>query len=189
MAAEGPEQAPADRLKTLLTGITSLHATFMQSARGQGPQAGELWLQKPNRFRLETVAPLSQTIVSDGTSLWTHDRDLEQVIVNSLSHKIEEIPILLLVGNADQLVDEYRVDFYEDESRQYFQLYPLEVQSVLGRLSIAFEAGIPISVAVDAATQQRTIIDLQVVQDQEIDPSRFEFEVSEGTDVIDDRVE
>lgn len=192
-ASDEPELAPADRLKALLTDIRTLHATFVQTSReqtsrGQDPQAGEVWLEKPNLFRLETIAPLSQTIVSDGESLWTYDRDLEQVIISSLSHRVEDLPILLLAGEASQLVDEYRVDFYEDETRQYFVLYPLEAESILSRLSIAFEAGTPVSVGVDTATQQRTIIDLTVIQNEAVAGERFEFVMPEGADVIDDRI-
>ncbi len=184
-----PEISPEERLSSLLAGISALHASFEQSSRGQDPQSGEIWLSKPNRFRLETRAPLSQTIVSDGDSLWTYDRDLEQVIISSLGNRLGEIPILLLAGDAEALVGDYEVDFFEDETQQYFLLQPLDEQGILGRLSITFEEGLPVAVGVDTSTQQRTLIDLNVLQSSQISEDHFQFSLPDGVDVIDDRVE
>ena len=188
-SASQAEPSPAERLVGLLSVITSLHATFEQSSRSQGSQAGEIWLEKPNRFRLETVAPLSQTIVSDGDALWTYDRDLEQVIISTLSNRIDTLPILLLTGDAGKLVTDYRVDFFEDEIQQYFLLHPHDDQSVLGRLSITFEKGQPVSVGVDTATREPTIIDLKVVPDSDVSETLFQFALPAGVDVIDDRTD
>lgn len=183
------ELSPAERLISLLDGVSTMQARFEQSSRTQEAQRGEIWLQKPNQFRLETQAPLSQTIVSDGASMWTYDRDLEQVIISSLSNRVEELPILLLAGNAGELVDDYRVDFFEDEVQQFFLLQPLREEGILGRLSITFEAGLPIAVGVDTATNERTIINLEVKDNINMSDDTFVFDVPEGIDVIDDRVE
>jgi len=183
------ELSPADRLVGLLDKITSLHASFQQSSRTQEAQSGEVWLMKPNQFRLETGAPLSQTIVSDGDSLWTYDRDLEQVVISSLSHRIEELPILLLAGDAASLVDDYRIDFFEDEVQQFFLLQPLESAGILGRLSITFEDGTPVSVGVDTSTHERTVINLAVEPEPKVAGDTFTFIPPDGIDVIDDRLE
>lgn len=183
------EHSPADHLVSLLENIPMLQASFQQSSRTQEAQSGTIWLRKPNQFRLETEAPLSQTIVSDGDSLWTYDRDLEQVVISSLSHRIEELPILLLAGDASSLVNDYRVDFFEDEVQQFFLLQPLQAEGILGRLSITFEDGSPVSVGVDTATHERTVINLTVHQEPVIAEDTFTFTLPDGIDVIDDRVE
>lgn len=186
-SASQAEPPPVERLAGLLSAMTSLHATFEQSSRSQESQAGEIWLERPDRFRLETSPPLSQTIVSDGDALWVYDRDLEQVVVNTLGNQTETIPILLLIGDADRLARDYQVDFFEDEARQYFLLHPRDEQSLLGRLSITFEAGQPVSVGVDTATREATTIDLKLVPDAEIAGTLFQFAPPPGVDVIDDR--
>lgn len=183
------ERSPADRLVTLLDNITSMKASFQQSSRTQEAQSGTVWLQKPNRFRLETAAPLSQTIVSDGESLWTYDRDLEQVVISSISHRVEELPILLLAGDAANLVDDYRVDYFEDEVQQFFLLQPLQSEGILGRLSITFEDGSPVSVGVDTSTHERTVINLELQPEPDIADETFTFTIPDGIDVIDDRLE
>lgn len=183
------ELSPADRLIGLLDAVSTMQARFEQSSRTQEAQRGEIWLKKPNQFRLETQAPLSQTIVSDGHSLWTYDRDLEQVIISTLSNRVEELPILLLAGDAGELIDDYRVDFFEDEVQQFFLLQPLKAEGILGRLSITFEAGLPVSVGVDTATNERTNINLEIQEITNMPDDTFTFEVPDGIDVIDDRAE
>lgn len=96
--------SPTEQLIELLAGFTAIRANFVQKeSRGDTVQTGSFVLSKPNRFRIESSAPLSQTMVSDGESLWTYDRDLEQIIINSLDTRAAEIPMLLLQPNPENL--------------------------------------------------------------------------------------
>ena len=181
------QQTPADRLIKHLDSIGSLHATFEQSSSRSEQQSGELWLQKPDRFRLETLAPLSQIIVSDGASLWIYDRDLEQVIIDDLDQRAEEMPILLLAGKADELVADYEVDFYADESREHFVLHPIDDRGAFGKLGITLESGLPVSVTIESTLQELVRIDFKVQGNKTLVEGLFTFQVPEGIDVIDDR--
>ena len=92
------------RVESLLAGTQSLRATFAQEVRdGQGrltqSSAGTFLLQKPGRFRWDYRTP-PQSIVADGTRLWFHDADLEQVTVRRQRDVLTQAPAMLLAGKG-----------------------------------------------------------------------------------------
>ena len=100
--AQGAEAA--DKLIGLLNGMDMLTARYEQESQGN-VQKGQFWLSRPDQFRLAASAPISQTIISDGDSLWTHDLDLEQVIVTGLKETASDVPLLLFAGQPEKLRD------------------------------------------------------------------------------------
>ncbi len=204
--AEAPD--PAQVLAEMLGKFEAIHAKFIQKkvqrtlgeATNEETQSGEFWLQKPDRFRVETGPPLSQTVVSDGANLWTHDRDLEQVIISDLEADLIRLPILLLGGKAKDLAavfsvarhpsgSEYRSeDRSGDEARNLFLLTPYDDQGILTSVAIVFVHSIPETIILEDAMQQRTLIELSNVNlTPEFTGTEFLFETSEPVDVIDDR--
>lgn len=179
---------PEERLVSILGGVETLHAEFVHEASVSGRQAGEIWLSKPGLFRVETGTPLSQTIVSDGVSMWTHDRDLEQVIISPLDTRIDEMPILLFSGEPDLIPLNYRIEFYDDEQRQHFRLTPFDSTNLITTLVLTFEDNLPMSITVENAMGERTIIKLSNVGELvDVTEQTFTFHVPEFADVIDDR--
>ncbi len=182
-------QSPIDRLETLLGSIETLQASFTQQSVKTGMQTGHFWLQKPNQFRIETSAPLSQTIVSNGDSLWIHDRDLEQVIIHKLNNRLAEMPVLLFVGDPSLIRDSYEVDYFEDEALSYYILTPLDSTSLLTRIQLIFDQTSPARISVENAMGERTVIDLmEVAKNMDIEAARFTLTIPDEVDVIDDRL-
>ncbi len=180
--------APDVRLVKLLGQLQTLHAEFSHQAGDGGTQTGEIWLRKPNLFRLETSPPLSQTIVSDGVSLWTHDRDLEQVIISPLDTRIEEMPILLFAGDPTLIPGSYHVELFEGEQTLHFLLTPLDKTNLITTLVLSFEDQHPVSISVENAMQERTVIKLSRVEELKGDAANlFTLEIPAYADVIDDR--
>jgi outer membrane lipoprotein carrier protein len=179
-----PDRLLADRLLA----INSIYATFTQ-AGNDDIQKGEFWVSKPGRFRFEAGAPLSQTIVSDGTDLWTHDRDLEQVIVASLADRAHEIPLLLFVQDAGTMLAQYEVDTYADGSSEFYLLTPVERDTPLNGITISFQDDLPASIRIENAMGEQTLVELSnVALNREVDATRFEFQPPPDADVIDDRM-
>lgn len=179
---------PEQRLQARLAGIDSLHAQFIQ--QGQTPQTGEFWLQKPGRFRFESAAPLSQTIVSDGQTLWTHDRDLAQVIIADLADREHEIPLLLFSRDPEKLLAQYAVEAFQDEQFEYFLLRSVSSDSPVTAITLRFDQEIPVGIRIASAMSDQTVVSLQAVTLNEAhEAAIYTFEVPEGIDVIDDRVQ
>ena len=182
--------SPAEGLIKKLSDITTLHAQYEQSNSlgSLQPQTGEIWLNKPNQFRLESAAPMSQTIVSNGKSLWTHDRDLEQVVVSALTTAVD-IPILLFVSDPGQLNDRFEIDLVEDEQRQHYVLIPKDKNSLVERLVLTFDSKGPQEIAITNSMNERTrIMFSDRCQNCEVPVQTFQFESPAGVDLIDDRI-
>ena len=179
---------PDARLVRVLGGLQTLHAEFSHEAGPAQTQTGEIWLRKPGLFRVETGAPMSQTIVSDGVSMWTHDRDLEQVIISPLNTRVDEMPILLFSGEPEAIAQNYTIEFFEGEQIQRFLLTPIDSTSLITKLVLSFQDNQPISISVENAMQERTTIKLSNVGELvDLTEQMFTLQVPEFADVIDDR--
>ena len=131
---------------------------------------------------------MSQTIVSDGVSMWTHDRDLEQVIISPLNTRVDEMPILLFSGEPEPISQNYIIEFFESEQIQHFLLTPVDNTNLITKLVLSFQENLPVSISVENAMQKRTTIKLSnvsgLVDETE---SMFTLQVPKFADVIDDR--
>ena len=131
---------------------------------------------------------MSQTIVSDGVSVWTHDRDLEQVIISPLNTRIDEMPILLFSGEPEAIAQNYIIEFFESEQIQHFLLTPVDKTNLITKLVLSFQDNLPVSISVENAMQKRTTIKLSNVSELgDVTESIFMLQVPEFADVIDDR--
>ena len=62
---------------------------------------GTFAFQRPGKFRWTYEKPNKQLLVSDGTKLWIHDPDLNQVTVKRIDQAISSTPAALLAGRDD----------------------------------------------------------------------------------------
>jgi outer membrane lipoprotein carrier protein len=173
--------------------LQTLSASFIQTTvNGQQhvvQQArGQLWVSTPGRFRLETLEPAIQTLVSDGETFWSFDSDLEQVIITRLERDITQVPILLLGGDAKAITDEYQVAYFSEDQHDFFVLEPREGGSLFESLTIVFAADTPVSIVLRDSLGQRTQIELtDVNRNHQIPSATFTLIPPVGADVIDDR--
>jgi outer membrane lipoprotein carrier protein len=182
------QPGPETRLVHILDSLQTLHAKFSHQSALSEVQRGEIWLRKPGLFRVETGAPMSQTIVSDGVSMWTHDRDLEQLIISPLNTRVDEMPILLFSGEPEAISQNYIIEFFESEQIQHFLLTPIESTNLITKLVLSFQDNLPVSISVENAMQKRTTIKLSNVSELgDVTESIFMLQVPEFADVIDDR--
>ena len=63
--------------------------------------SGTFAFQRPGKFRWVYDKPNKQVLVGDGTKLWIHDPDLNQVTVKRIDRAISSTPAALLAGKDD----------------------------------------------------------------------------------------
>jgi outer membrane lipoprotein carrier protein len=92
--------------------LTSLSGSFTQEVRDKNGRvtrtsAGTFAIARPGKFRFIYEKPYKQTIVSDGTTVWLHDEDLNQVTVRSIGDSLSEQPLSLLLDpqSAEKVFD------------------------------------------------------------------------------------
>ncbi len=73
-------QREFDKLKTLSARFEKKH--FWKLVGQTQSVKGELYVEKPNRFRLESEI---RTVVTDGKTVWSYDPQNEQVLLNDYS--------------------------------------------------------------------------------------------------------
>jgi len=98
----GAEPA-AERVDRYLSGLQTLRGSFQQEivdATGAVREAAEgtLAIQKPGRFRWDYRSPSPQLLVSDGSTIWLYDEELEQVTVRKADATLTATPASLLSG-------------------------------------------------------------------------------------------
>ena len=108
-------QAPANALtdfRAYTRDLQSLAGSFTQEVRDKSGRvsrqsSGSFAIARPGKFRFVYEKPYKQTIVSDGTTVWLYDEDLNQVTVRKLGDTVSEQPLALLLDPtaADKLFD------------------------------------------------------------------------------------
>ncbi len=100
------------RIETYLNNIQSMEADFVQTASNGATAEGRLFIEKPNKIRMEYADPTNVLIVGDGKYIIYNDTDLDQV-----THiDYDDIPATLILAN-DIKIDGKKIkvsDFYQD---------------------------------------------------------------------------
>ena len=139
--------AAADNpLDTFLDGLATFSADFEQVLLDSSGEAlevtsGALRLRRPGMFYWLYNEPYVQEIISDGSSLWVYEEDLEQVTVSDVSGAMEDTPALIFSGDNDP-GEYYVIEELESEGGRHSGgvdpeepgiLLPLAAPGVLGR--------------------------------------------------------
>ncbi|MFB9867246.1 outer membrane lipoprotein chaperone LolA [Vreelandella sulfidaeris] len=180
----------AERLTERLEPLENYQADFQQQildGSGERLQSarGEMWLSRPGMLRWEVEAPYSQTVVSDGDDVYMYDPDLEQVTVQAMDDRVTHTPALLLSGSVDDLASSYEVFYEQSDAGDMFTLVPISADTLFEELSLVFEAETLTELWMMDSTGQRTAIRFSnITSNGRIDPTIFDFDIPEGTDVI-----
>jgi len=107
------DQTANANLTKLLENLKTFQANFdqvIQDKRGTAMQesTGKMALQRPGRFRWETLTPNQQLIVADGKTIWVYDKDLQEVTKKKQTENAAS-PGLLLSASVDNLAKHYDV--------------------------------------------------------------------------------
>ncbi|MDX2164591.1 MAG: outer membrane lipoprotein chaperone LolA [Gammaproteobacteria bacterium] len=121
------DQTANANLTKLLENLKTFQAHFdqvIQDKRGTTMQesTGKMALQRPGRFRWETLTPNQQLIVADGKIIWVYDKDLQEVTKKKQTESASS-PGLLLSASVGNLAKRYDVSAL---SKNDFKLAPFK---------------------------------------------------------------
>jgi outer membrane lipoprotein carrier protein len=194
-AQESPPEADAPA-RTLLdrftAGLESLHARFEQRVIGtdgevQDQSSGEVWLQRPQRFRWAYGGDFPELVVADGERVWIYDEALEQVTVKDQSEAGTDSPLTLLTepGRLDR-------QFEVREAGEAWGLQLLELQSLsqdsdFERVLLGMDQEAVKLMVMEDAFGLRTELQFDAIErNPELNEALFHFVPPEGVDVIGD---
>ena len=183
--------SPATDLVEKLSGMQSIEGRFEQTILNQDggrlqEARGTMLLTRGNRFHWHTQEPFEQIAVSDGTTLWVYDVDLEQVIEKPMGERVANTPALLFGGDPQQVTQAFNVEEADRSSRGVtYRLTPLADDPLFEVLEVTFRGNQPEMMRLEDALGQQTAIQfLDVILNGKVDASRFSFVAPDGADVI-----
>lgn len=190
LTCEARAASAVDRLKSLIGASSSYQADFHQvvkDEKGAEMQVsdGQVFVQRPGRFRWKSEAPYNQLLVADGRELWRYDEDLEQVTVKKVDARLGNTPALLLSGDLDSLD---KVFVVEAHGEQGFLLRPKDdAGNMFESLEIVFVQGKMARMVMKDSLRQTTVIEYRNVKTNvSLVPALFQFTPPAGVDVFRD---
>lgn len=187
----GPVRADAlAELLALLTPVKGISAGFTQdtfNAQGTVLQhnEGELKAHEPNRFYWKTAEPYPQEIVTDGKTLWVYDPDLAQVTIKPFEENYSKTPAMLFAGNAAVIAGQFTVETVDGQPQAYRLLPKNQQADLFESLEMRFDKGVPVSMTILDAMQQKTVIFFsQVIVNPVLPEKQFSFEPPAGVEVL-----
>ena len=180
-------------LDELLESINTLSAEVLQliieSDGGVLEESAiQMHLKRPNGFYWETLDPFPELVVTDGSTLWNYQPDLEQVVLEDWDSSRSELAAKLLSGDTEGLHEEYTVVLRENDDEEFdtFDLIPIAADSVYDVITINFIEAELGSIRVSNKNGQRTVWEFQQVQrNPDLDENLFSFDIPADIEVID----
>ena len=199
VAATRLHATPLDQLHQFLAQTTTARGDFTQESlpgeAGRTPAAalppiahGNFEFLRPGRFRWTYTAPYEQLIVSDGSSLFLYDKDLNQVTKRHLNGALPASPASILFGSND-----FERDFQVDNDGSnagidWIKATPRAKDSVFERIRIGFQDGLPVAMELRDSFGQATRLHFEHVQrNPALAAERFAFTPPKGVDVLEDK--
>lgn len=190
LAEELEAERGRELVDTFVRDVETLSARFEQrliDASGELVEvsSGTLHIKRPGQFRWVYTEPYEQRLVADGRNIWNYDVDLAQVTVKPQAEALANTPALLLGGSDAALAEFEYVDGYEHAGLTWIRMRPLDTSSGFRQVELAFTGDVLTRMVFLDNLDQTTLVSLyDVVVDEPIPPSVFEFDVPPGVDVV-----
>jgi outer membrane lipoprotein carrier protein len=158
-----------------------------QPARSK-TSSGTFEFQRPDRFRFQYRKPFEQLIVADGSTLWMHDVDLNQVTARPQAQALGSTPVALLAGASD--LQALRRDFTlgsapDAGGLQWAEAVPKAREGTLRRVRIGFKDGALSVLEIEDSFGQRSVLSFTALQlNAPVDAQRLRFVPPAGADVV-----
>ena len=190
MTTQADDLSAPQQLLAQLKNIKSLQAHFVQESYDAKntllqKQNGTFAVTEKGEFLWDIQTPYEQKIISDGKTIKLFDPDLEQLTIKALDKKTQVIPLLLFSGDSENLAKQFTVS---SSSPNIYTLSAQNKNSLFDEMRISFKDGKPDALTiVDSMKQKTSVRFTQVIVNQAIKSSDFQFDAPAGVDIIDER--
>ena len=179
-----------DDLDTFTKGLKGLDGQFTQQVfASNGKQkersTGRVAVSAPRLFRWEYTKPYPQLIVADGTTVWVHDPDLQQVSKRPQGAEEANSPLAILL-NPSMLDRDFVVkEAGADKGIEWLQLTPRNADAAFKSAKLGFsKAGLAQMEYVDALDQRTRITFAGWKRNPGFAKGTFTYVPAKGVDVI-----
>ncbi|MFN9490324.1 MAG: outer membrane lipoprotein chaperone LolA [Betaproteobacteria bacterium] len=179
-----------EALKNFLGQTQTLRARFAQMVLDKNlkplQQAqGVMQFSRPGKFRWDYQKPYEQVIVGDGSRLWIHDKDLNQVTVRKLDRALGATPAALLAGSNELERDFTLKNLGSDKGLDWLEAVPKNRDTIFERIRMGFgKSGLEAMELRDQFGQVTVITFADVERNPKLPTELFRFTPPKGADVI-----
>lgn len=187
-AGTGAQADAADSLRAFVKDVKGGKSTFTQTVTSpdgakQKVSSGSFSFARPNRFRFDYTKPYAQTIVSDGTKVWFHDPDLNQVTVRKMGDALGSTPVALLTGSSIEKNFELK-NQPDKDGLEWVQATPKAQGGTIQWLKAGFKGRALAVVEIADSFGQRSMLRFNdLATDALVPAASFTFAVPAGADV------
>lgn len=180
-----------EALERFFSEVSTLEARFEQVVLDENlnpidDSRGTLWIARPGRFRWDYEPPDALQIVGDGSRVWLHDIELEQVTVRDQSRALGRTPAILLAGAGDLERTYDVVDLGAQGPFNWLNLLPKDEDSGFTQVRIGFEGSrLRVLELLDTLDQRTRIAFTDLRENAPLADAQFEFVPPDGIDIID----
>lgn len=182
-------------LDNFLKELRSLQAQFEQKLSSEKgdlleTSRGQMFLQRPNKFRWDYQQPFKQLIVADGNKVWVYDHDLNQVTTKSMKSALGSTPALLLSSDNSKIEQDFFVNGLPSPSPgiNRFELVSKDAQAQFKSIRLNLQGKILQTFEfVDNLGQTSVITFSQMKYNEAVDQDLFIFTPPAGVDMIQDK--
>ena len=176
-------------LRAFVRDTQSGQARFTQTVTAPDGQrrrtsSGEFAFLRPGRFLFQYRKPFEQTLVADGSKVWMHDPDLNQVSSRPLAQALAATPVALLAGGS--LEPEFTLAAEPAaEGMQWAKATPRQRDGAFQSLRVGFRGRELAAIEVLDGFGQRSRLDFERFEANAAVPAeRFRFVPPPGADLI-----
>jgi outer membrane lipoprotein carrier protein len=160
---------------------------FDRSGKAVESATGTFAFSRPGKFRWTYDKPLKQVLVADGTKLWIHDADLNQVTVKRIDKAVSSTPAALLAGKDDITRVFTLKDAGEQDGLGWVLATPKEKDTGFESVRIGMKGKTLAAMELSDSLGGRTrLAFLDLKPNAAVAPATFTFTPPKGADVMDD---
>ena len=146
--------------------------------------SGTFEFQRPNRFRFHYLKPFEQLLVADGSKVWMHDPELNQVSARKLDQVLGSTPAALLAGGSLDKDFELTV-LPSRDGLDWVQAMPRQRESAVQGVKVAFKGKVLWLLEMTDSFGQKSTLQFADFQVNPTLPAQtFKFVPPRGADVV-----
>lgn len=160
---------------------------FDRSGKVIESAAGTFAFARPGKFRWTYDKPHQQVLVGDGTKLWIHDPDLNQVTVKRMEGAISSTPAALLAGKEDITALFTLRDAGTSDGLAWVEAVPKTQDTGFERVRLGLQGKALAAMELHDSLGGRTRLRFSDLKpNSAVAPQAFTFVPPKGADVIED---
>ncbi len=149
--------------------------------------SGIFAFSRPGKFRWAYASPVTSLIVADGTRLWIHDEDLNQVTVRPMDRALSATPAALLAGQGDVTAVFTLREAGQADGLDWLEATPKERDTGFERVRIGMKGKVPAAMELHDSLGGRTVLRFPEFRaGAKVDADAFRFTPPKGADVLDE---